>query len=128
MTTWRKLMCRLGRHETVLLHITDGWRHQNCRHCRRDLCRPADTHVAPQAPPARERSAARTHPPASERSIRDHLREFPNWMIEECLLWTREREGRGWQFTSGAAAARHWLDDAQRPTRLPTPPTAVTGS
>lgn len=38
-------------------------------------------------------------------------------MIEECLLWTRAREARGWQFTSGTAAAIHWLDDAQRPVR-----------
>jgi hypothetical protein len=56
----------------------------------------------------------RTHLPASERTIREHLADLPDWMIDECIGWTREREGRGWQFTSGTAAAIHWLDDAQR--------------
>lgn len=64
-----------------------------------------------------EPAAWRTHPPASERTIREHLRDLPDWMVEECLLWTREREGRGWQFTGGTAAAINWLDDAQHSAR-----------
>jgi hypothetical protein len=84
--------------------------------------------VAIPAPLSRERSAVRAHLPASERAIREHLRDLPDWMIEECLLWTHEREDRGWQFTSGTAAAIHWLDDAQRPARLPMPTAGQAGS
>lgn len=73
--------------------------------------------IADQHPGASLGALPRAHRPVSQRTIREHLREFPDWMIEECLLWTRERESRGWQFTSGTAAAIHWLDDAQRPAR-----------
>lgn len=56
----------------------------------------------------------RTHPPASEKTIREALANHPEWMVQECITWTRDREARGHQFTNGAAAARHWLDGQQR--------------
>jgi hypothetical protein len=34
----------------------------------------------------------RHHPPASERTIRDYLTGHPEWLIDDCIGWTRERE------------------------------------
>lgn len=61
-----------------------------------------------------DRTELRQHLPASESTIRAELAGFPDWMVEESLTWTREKEARGWQFTSGQAAACHWLDAARR--------------
>lgn len=52
----------------------------------------------------------RHHLPASETTIRQHLPGHPDWLIQECLDWTRDREARGHQFTDGSAAVQHWLD------------------
>jgi hypothetical protein len=42
MAIWHHLTCRLGWHQPTTLHISHGWRHQICRHCQTDLCRPVD--------------------------------------------------------------------------------------
>ena len=56
----------------------------------------------------------RHHLPASERTIRDYLTGHPDWLIDDCIGWTREREAIGHQFTDGTAAAQHWLAATNR--------------
>jgi hypothetical protein len=55
--------------------------------------------------------------PASEQTIRESLADYPAWMAEECIAWTRSHEALGHAFTDGTAAAWHWLNEQQRGPR-----------
>jgi hypothetical protein len=79
----------------------------DCRRCRTI---PAEA----TAPAAALADPDRAHQPVPERALRAHLAGFPQWLTDECLAWTREKEARGWQFTGSSAAATHWLQHAQQ--------------
>jgi hypothetical protein len=50
-----------------------------------------------------------THAWTDENAIREYLVGHPEWMIEDCIGWTHEREAVGHRYADAAAAAQHWL-------------------